>query len=155
MQLKQSFRPKHVRKVRNLRRGVTTIPVIAFYGVALTLVGTWVHSALDHQQLVRRWHEKTQAVWLADAGLRRAIARVEADSAYDGERWQITAAQLGSLFDAEVEIQVKPLPQSDPSENDSDQVEIIAIARYPAGAAKRAQATKTTTYRMPVPTDQT
>jgi len=131
---------------------VTIIPVITFYAVALALVGNWITSALAHQKLVQRWQEKTQVVLLAEAGLRRAVARYEADREYEGERWQIDAPQMASSFAAEVEIELTSPDQDQPSD-EPRQVKITVVARYPAGAAKRVQATKSLLYQSTAPSE--
>jgi len=37
------------------RRGVTIILVIAFYAIAVTLLGVWIRAVLAHRQQVIRW----------------------------------------------------------------------------------------------------
>lgn len=136
----------HQQKVRRDRLGASIIIVIAFYAIAMTMIGIWMRSALRQHQVVRRWHEKTQALWLAEAGVGRAVARLQADRDYRGERWQIAANQLDDRLAAEVEIRVE-------AEKDANEImvtgfRIVAVARLPAGDLTRAQATKTTDYRL-------
>ncbi len=139
----------HHNKHRTQRRGVAIIMVIAFYAVAVAMVGVWVRSALDHQQQVRRWHEKTQATWLAEAGMRRAVARISYDEHYAGERWLIESAKLGGQFSADVLIQIEPV------EEIPNLIRIIATAHYPAGEQKRTQSTMTLKYSLPTKTETT
>lgn len=139
--------PSHRHRTREHRRGVTIIPVIAFYAVALALVGNWVSAALSHQKLVRRWHEKSQVVLLAEAGLRRAAAQLATNPEYEGERWLITADELAAASSADIEIQISPATEQEASSATTEQVRIVAIACYPAGDSKRVQATKTLTFQ--------
>jgi len=118
------------------RRGVAIIMVIAFYAVAVAMMGVWVRSALSHQQQVRRWHEKTQATWLAEAGVRRAVARISSDEEYSGERWQIESTEIGGDHAAEVVLRIEPV------EGTLGLVRITATAHYPAGQKKRVQSSK-------------
>lgn len=129
-----------------MHRGAAIIVVIAFFAIAMTLIGVWVRSALQQQQVVRRWHEKTQARWLAEAGVRRAVARLQADQDYRGERWLVAAEQLGGPFPAEIEIDVE-LTDGDDARAARDR-KIVALARFPAGDLARAQATKAVDYRL-------
>ena len=167
-------RPRRPRR-RTQRRGVAIIMVIAFYAIAVTMIGVWVRSALGHQRQVRRWHEKTQATWLAEAGVRRAAARISKDSEFTGERWQIEAAELGGRFAAEVVIRIEHIGsldrKDDPSREPTSQFRIIATARYPANPTdeqqrpanrqrrpanrqQRVQTTKAVVFTLPETTDR-
>lgn len=146
--LKSNTRPRHP------RQGFAIIMVIAFYAISVALIGVWVRSAISRQQQVKRWQEKTQVTWLAEAGLRRAVARLAVDSAYAGEVWQIEGDDLGTDSPAEVEIRIDPLPQAADDETSNtastpERVTIVAIARYPANQPTRAQQTKTARFRKP------
>ncbi len=147
------------RRIRRCdRRGLTIIMVIAFYAIAVAMIGVWVRSALDRQQQVRRWHEKTQAVWLAESGVRRAVAQLTIANGYEGELWEISATELAGNHAAEVLITIEREPAKSGVENEStaaySQVTISATADYPAGDSKRVQHTKTTEHRISaIPTD--
>ena len=124
------------------RRGLTIIAVIAFYAIAMAMIGVWVQSAIDRHQQSRQWHEKAQSIWLADAGIRRAVAHLTRQPGYEGEVWQIDAEQLGGLESATVAIEVEA------AETD-EQFTVTATAVYPAGSKKRVQHTKSVQYRVP------
>lgn len=128
------------------RNGMTIIPVIAFYAVAMTLIAVWAKSALRDRRQVTRWHEHTQTALLAEAGLRRAAARVARDDGYTGEHWRVAAEELGLLHEAAVEIRITELTSEDAKKHDasssSDELHVVAIANYPAGADHRIQVTK-------------
>ncbi len=135
------------RKARVPRQGVAIIMVIAFYAVAIALIGVWVRSALDHQQQARRWHEKTQVNWLAEAGVRRAVAIISNDKNYTGERWLIESAEIGGDHAAEIVIRVESV------EGTRNARQIIATAHYPPGQQKRVQSTKTLEFSLPTITE--
>lgn len=140
---------------RNKRSGLAIIMVIAFFAIAVAMIGVWVRSSLDTRQRVRRWHEKTQAVWLADAGVRRAMARIALDSEYRGEVWSIPAEEIGGKWPADVVIRVEPASKRT-AKNDSatKRVEITATAKYPAGLDKRVQHTSSTLFRLKMSDDK-
>jgi Tfp pilus assembly protein PilX len=85
------------------------------------------------ERLARHERQRTQAWWLAEAGLERAIAQLQLDAAYRGETWSIDAAELGRSDGALVEIQVRGDAALGPSR------EIVATAHYPAGSAATRQ----------------
>lgn len=124
------------------RRGLTIIAVIAFYAIAMAMIGVWVQSAIDRHQQSRQWHEKAQAIWLSDAGVRRAIAHLARQQDYEGEVWQIDAEQLGGPESATVAIKVEAAETDEP-------ITVTATAVYPAGSKKRVQHTKSLEYRVP------
>jgi len=126
---------KKTTRLRNPRRGVAILLVIAFYAVAITLFGVWIRAALSQQRQARLGHEKTQAIWLADAGIRRAAARLATDADYAGERWQIGAEQLGGNHAAEVEIRIEAIEPA----GEDNRIRIVAIAQLPAGTSHQVE----------------
>ena len=144
---------------RKARRGVTIIIVLAFFAIAIALLGVWIRTALTQRRQLQRWHQRCQATWLADAGLRRAAARIAgAGAAYEGERWHIGARSLGGKEAAEVAIRIEnmtdPDSTGDPSEATSRRVRIVATADYPAGPRRRVRFTKTTEIILKIPGEQ-
>jgi Tfp pilus assembly protein PilX len=144
---------------RNARRGVTIIIVLAFFAIAITMLGVWVRAALTQRRQMQRWHQRAQATWLADAGVRRAAARLAGEgTAYQGERWYIGAGSLGGEEDAEVAIRIEHGTDSgfteDPTGESSRRVRIVATADYPAGPRRRVRFTKTTEIILNIPGEQ-
>ena len=144
---------------RKARRGVTIIIVLAFFAIAITLLGVWIRTALTQRRQLQRWHQRCQATWLADSGLRRATARIaDAGTAYQGERWHIGARSLGGKEAAEVAIRVESMIDFDsngePTGLSSRRVRITATADYPAGPQRRARFTKTTEIILNIPEEQ-
>lgn len=119
--------------------------MIAFYAVAMTLIAVWVQSALRDRRQVDLWHEHTQTTLLAEAGLRRAVARVNrSGNAYSGEQWQITSQELGLPHDAQVEIRITDIYQDEENtaESASPRKRIVVVADYPVGRDRRNRVTK-------------
>ena len=141
--------------IRSQRQGTTIIVVIAFYAVAVTLFAVWIRTTLSHQRQARFWHEKVQATWLADAGMRRAAARLTIDPDYSGEHWQIEADQLGSNQAAAVEIRIEKIES--PSETiklvdgTANRVRIVTIAELPVGNNRHVRRTKSTEISLSRP----
>jgi hypothetical protein len=133
------------------RRGATIIIVIALFAVTVTMTGVWIRTVLASRRQMALWHEQTRAAWLADAGLRRAAARLssgQADS--QGERWHLGPELLGGSHDGEVAIRVEPAdlaPGVNPQDNPRA-LRIIATADCPAGDARHVRITKTTLFPL-------
>jgi hypothetical protein len=126
-----------------IRRGVSIIPTIAFYAVAMTLMAIWVKGAVREQRQVTRWHERSQTAFLAEAGLHRAVARLNQEGiSYTGEQWHVSKSDIESSYDAIVDIQVTPVTSND--DEGTELVRVITIADYPAGTERRIRVTKET-----------
>ena len=109
----------------------------------MMLAGVWTRTAARNARQMRRQEERAQAQWLAEAGVRRAAARLAADPEYLGEDWPIDAQELGRQHDAAVTIEVVPLEPA------SGERRLIAKARYPRDAP-RVRVTKTVLYTPPL-----
>lgn len=126
------------RRFRNGRRprsGAVLIILIAVFAVVMALAAVWAKRMVVEHRRQRRVEQLAQAEWLAEAGVRRAAARLSLDPEYDGETWSIDASELNQRASAEVEIQIEPV-------TDSASFRLIARARYPA-REPRVQSTKT------------
>lgn len=77
------------------RRGLTTVAVLALLVVLGLLASTLVALGAAYHARGRARERALQSEVLADAGLDRAFARLVADPAYSGERWEVAAASLG------------------------------------------------------------
>lgn len=127
------------------RSGFVVVAVVVLLVVATTLFGLWAKAALrEHRQLEYRQQE-LQAIRLAEAGLGRGVARLAADSAYTGETWKISAAELDRPQGAEVRIRIVP------SEDVDRPTRVEATADFPADAVRRARHTKQIDIPSPSP----
>ena len=124
------------------QRGFATIAIIAVLAILMMLAGVWTRTAARQARQMRRQEERAQAQWLAEAGVRRAAARLARDAAYTGEDWLIDAEELGRQHDAEVAIEVAP------AEAAPGELRLIAKARYPRDAA-RVRITKSVLFTPP------
>jgi Tfp pilus assembly protein PilX len=138
------------------RRGAALIILIAVFAVVMGLAAVWTRQILLERQRVRRIEQRAQAGWLAEAGLRRAAARLVRDAAYQGETWSIAANELNQRNGGEVAIAVERpqlddgAPQADAYATESRTRFLIKVrARYPEGksgalVAKQVEFTPTT-----------
>jgi hypothetical protein len=128
------------------RRGVTIVPVIAVFMVAITLAAAWAKGTVGRFRDQQLREEHVQVEWLATSGVRRATARRAADPDYAGESWRIPADELGLRGDAEVQIRIETRePVAGESADATPVLQIIAVARYPANLP-RVRATRTVPF---------
>lgn len=117
------------------RRGVVVLMVIALLAICLTLFGLWARQIVDEQRRLASQQNRLQAVWLAEAGVRRARVRRAADPKFEGETWQLPSDALGGAHNGEVRIRVLRA-------DESGAVRCEAVAEYPAGVVRHVQITK-------------
>jgi hypothetical protein len=134
-------------KTEASRRGIVLIAVVALFTISLTLFGVWAQAAVRHQQRIRNQQYRVQAVRLAEAGVRRAVARRLAGPQYETEVWRVPAEMLDRSHAAEVRIRVT-------AGGASGTVLYEATAEYPDGAVRRAQITRRIETINPVTEDQ-
>lgn len=125
------------------RRGVAVIIVIAVLAMTMAFAGVWARRIVMERRAARRAEEQQQARWLAEAGVRRAAARLAADPAYAGEVWAIAADEIDRPADAEIELTVEPGDSADAP------VTVVAKARYPRDEP-RVRSTKTIQFTPPI-----
>lgn len=90
------------------RRRGAALAVVLVCLLVMTVVGAAVaQSLLAGRREARREQDRLQTLWLAESGLARARARVDADPAYSGETWRISADELDDRRGADVEIVVE------------------------------------------------
>ena len=106
---------------------LVTLLVIGIIGVGLLRV------ALARRGEVRVEERKLQAEWLVTAALDRATARLAGSPTYEGETWDIPAADLGGRGSAHVVVRVEP------TADQSARRQISVQADYPADSAFRAR----------------
>lgn len=129
------------------RHGIVLIAVVALLAISLTLFGIWAQAAVRHQQRIRNQQYRVQAVRLAEAGVRRAVARRLADPQYETEVWRVPAEMLDKSHAAEVRIRVA-------AGGAAGTLQYEATAEFPAGAVRRAQITRRIETINPVTEDQ-
>jgi hypothetical protein len=123
------------------RRGAALLIILVVFAVTMALAGVWTRRSLAAYRGQRLAGERLQVRWLAEAGVRRAAARLSADADYDGEEWTIAADELNFPKAASVLLRVE--------RGDEDgEYRLTARARYPR-QEHRAQVTKIVTFTPP------
>jgi type II secretory pathway component PulK len=123
------------------RRGMVTVIVLVLFAVTFTLAAVWTKRMLAERRTQIRAEERVQTEWLAEAGVRRAAARLLIDSDYNGEEWLITAAEINRPHPARVQITVE-------ATDAPDKFRLTARARYPR-EQHRIQTTKSVAFTPP------
>jgi Tfp pilus assembly protein PilX len=121
------------------RRGMLAIAVLVCLIVLTLISGAILRVGVAQRDEVRAQERRLQAEWLAEAGLRRALARLEADPEYAGETWKVDARELDSSDGANVAIAVER-PPGDPKART-----IRVRADYPRDPPRRIRCSRQTT----------
>ena len=122
--------------------GFAAVVVLVALAVAMALCGAWLKSAISSARQQRLVEDRVQTAWLAEAGVRRGAARWSADADYAGEEWQLSGEDISQRAGALVIIRIEPI------EDEPNQVQIVARARYPH-ASPRVRVTKRVTFQRP------
>jgi Tfp pilus assembly protein PilX len=72
------------------------VAVLVGLVVVASLIAAMLRVSLSHRRLVRDQERRLQAEWLAESGVRRALARLAANPDYPGETWSIASDALPS-----------------------------------------------------------
>jgi type II secretory pathway component PulK len=131
-------------KINASRRGIVLVAVVAVFAISLMLFAVWARAAVGQQRLMRSQQHRAQAVRLAEAGVRRAIARRLADTQFADEVWRVPAEMLDQKNSGQVRIQVT-------DEDGGDTISYEATAEFPAGAVRHAQITRRVEIPRPIP----
>jgi hypothetical protein len=91
------------------RRGAVLIIALVCLVLIAAMGGTLVRWAAMEHKLLRAQESESQARWLAEAGIERAAAQLAANADYDGETWNIDAAQLPCGEAARVRLTITPI----------------------------------------------
>lgn len=118
------------------RRGAILIFAFMALLVVTMLGASLIRTVTLSKQQLQREVLHTQAIWLADSGAARAIARLKAAPDYTGETWSVPADQLTAGRTASVRITVVPQPDH------PQQTLITATAEYPHGSPTAIRITK-------------
>jgi hypothetical protein len=152
-------RPRQARRPR--RSAAILIVALVTLLVVSSLALSMVKRALDDRRQLRQEHDLQQVELLVDAGLRRAAIRLAGDADFDGETWDISAAELNGHGDARIVIEVTRAPVDESVEEESDEeseessddapaaeAQLIRVAaEYPFGSETSIRRTHTVTIR--------
>ncbi len=130
---------------RSPRRGA-----ILVFAILALLIVSMLGASLLRTVSLSRWQLQrevlhTQADWLADSGVARAVARLRASADYTGETWAVPAEQLTGGRTASVRITVASKPDH------PERTIIAATAEYPHGSPTALRITKRITATTPKP----
>ena len=85
------------------------VVVLVCLAMAAAMSVVVVRQMAAERHAVQMNHRSLQALWLAEAGVERAAARLAADPKYAGETWIIPAKELAADDAAVVRIQVETI----------------------------------------------
>lgn len=101
---------------RDKNCGSVLICVLVCLLIVTGLAASMVKSALQARRFVRQQRQQVQAQFLLEAGIRRAVQKLNADAVFSGETWELDEEIIPGS--AVVEIKVSP--------DDVKTVEVIA-----------------------------
>jgi type II secretory pathway component PulK len=90
---------------------VVLILVLACLGVAAAISVIVVQQLFAEREVVRWNQRRSQAAWLAEAGIERAASRLVTESTYTGETWNIRGDDFANGGSGRVTIQVAPIAE--------------------------------------------
>ena len=116
--------------------------------LATVLLGSVLKMAIAGRKQSRREQWRVQAAWLAESGLERAASRMSAVAEYEGETWDIPAADLDGQHTGQVVIKVET-PEG------STTTRLVTVeAAYPSGSVTFTKKTLQATVRHTRETQQ-
>ncbi len=90
------------------RRGAALVMAMVALLVVTLVAGALVRSLVASHRQSHRYADELQAQWLAEAGLARAAAKLQADANYPGEVWNVPLGDNSDSADSgQVTISVK------------------------------------------------
>src|SRR5688572_29155505 len=96
------------RGYRGRRRGVVLVVILVTISISLALFALWAQTIVQDHRRQANQQFRLQATRLAEAGIRRAMARRASDPQFSDEVWVVPAADLVGTHDAKVRIRATP-----------------------------------------------
>jgi Tfp pilus assembly protein PilX len=97
------------RNSQRRRGGAVLVVVLVCLAVATAISVVVVRQIAAERRAVLTYERGLQALWLAEGGIERAVARLAADPKYAGETWAVPANELAADDRAVVKIQVETI----------------------------------------------
>ncbi len=98
------------RNFQRRRRGAVLVMALACLVMAAAISVVVVRQIAMERRAAQMNQRSLQALWLAEAGVERAAARLAADAKYAGETWIIPARELAAGESAVATIHVETIP---------------------------------------------
>lgn len=124
------------------RRGMALVVALVALAIFTMLSAVLMKSMLMQRRQVQDNERAAQAMWLVEAGLQRARARLVSDPDFTEERWELNAEALGGRYAALVTIAAYRI------EGKPDQRRIAVEAEYPRGEVFQARSSREITVEM-------
>lgn len=102
------------------RAGSILICVLVCLAIVTALAGSMLKTALQARKAIRQELQLSQAEFLLEAGVQRAIEQINDDSTYTGERWELSKDAIPGQESALVEIKVTPA-----TDDDATRIEVV------------------------------
>ncbi len=127
---------------RQSRSGVVLVAVLVALLVVTLISAAVVRGLVVQHRQARIEQQRTQAFWLAESALDRAIVRLQTNNEYTGETWQVSLAADGSDALGQAVIHVTPV------EGSESQRSIQVEARWPKDLIEGALFARSVTVDM-------
>ncbi|WP_435016124.1 hypothetical protein TA3x_003684 [Tundrisphaera sp. TA3] len=124
------------------RRGLVSAVVLVTLLVIGIIGAGLLRAALSRRGEAMAEERKLQAESLAEAGLGRAAARLDADPNFAGETWDVPASDLGGRGAGRVAIRVEPIADA------PNRRTVSVQAEYPAGSTYRARRSRSAAIEL-------
>ena len=108
------------------KRGVALITALICLAIVMALIGNMLVGALQISRQMRVERDRRQCELLLQAGLDRAVLRISAAALYQGEVFDLRAADIIQRGDGRVTIEVSREAGAPP--------QIHVVAEYPVGS---------------------
>jgi type II secretory pathway component PulK len=111
--------------------------------IVVAILFAVLQDVVHHHRQLLIGRQQLQAVWLAQAGVDRAVAQLRASPDYRGETWRVPADDLDGFGAAEVQIRLQPIADK------SSDLHLTVEAEYPTDSTRRSQQTREATIHLP------
>jgi type II secretory pathway component PulK len=135
------------RRARPKRSGIVLLAVLVILAVSLTLFGIWARQAVLNRGQLDTQQRRLQAVRLAEAGLKRAIALRAADSKFEEQVWSVPPSDLDQTHAGTVRMAIAP-------GSSKGTLRYQATAEFPVGEVRSIQITKAVELAEPTSKDR-
>ena len=119
------------------RRGLVSVAMLIGLIILGLVAASLLKVGMARRTLAKIEEHELQAELLAESGVSRALARLDANPRYEGEVWEVPNSELGGRGGATVTITVKA------DSNQPDIRQVVVNADYRAGSPGSIRLTRT------------